>query len=486
MDANTTVGVPGSRSKTRAGRCEDRRLHRLGGGSASFAGGMGAEDAGEDFVDAAELAIEVEYVFQLFGIEIFGDALILRYTVTEAGVGFPGGHGVFLNGFVGFVARHSLFDQILKKLAGENQPLGGVEVAQHAFGEHAQLADDGGHFVEHVVDENGGVGENNALDGGVGDVALVPEGNVFEGRHHVAANKTGESADLLAGDGIALVGHGGAATLLTAEIFLDLADFGALEMADFQGDFFECGGDEGKGAEIMRMAVAGDDLRGDARNRETKALADFLFDVGAEMCGIAYCAGNFAESDLAGSLLEAINVTLIFGEPVGDFEAEGDGLGVDTVGTADLRRVLKFVSAQVKDFAEKDEIAFNDAGGVAQKQRLSGVDHVVGGHAIVEPARGVGIANGFADGHGEGDDVVFDLGFELVDTGDVNFGAGAKQRGGFPRDLASFGEGISSGKFDVEPFLVAVSVAPDAAHFFTGVAWNHSSAPIPAPCIIAR
>src|SRR3974390_3338312 len=135
MDANTTVGVPGSRSKTRAGRCEDRRLHRLGGGSASVAGGMGTEDAGEDFVDAAELAIEVEYVFQLFGIEIFGDALILRYTVTEAGVGFPGGHGVFLNGFVGFVARHSLFDQILKNRPGETKPLGGVKVGRNAFGD---------------------------------------------------------------------------------------------------------------------------------------------------------------------------------------------------------------------------------------------------------------------------------------------------------------------------------------------------------------
>ena len=60
---------------------------------------------------------------------------------------------------------------------------------------------------EEVVGEDGGVGEDDALGGGVGDVALVPEGYVFEGDLGVGADDSGEAGDLFAGDGVALVGH---------------------------------------------------------------------------------------------------------------------------------------------------------------------------------------------------------------------------------------------------------------------------------------
>ena len=217
---------------------------------------MSAEDAVEDFVDAAELAVEVENVLEFPGVQIFRDARVLGDTVTEAGFRFPGGHGVFLDGLVGFIARHSLFNQILEELAGEDEALGGIEVAEHALGEDAHLADDGGHFVEHVVDENGGIREDDALNGGMGDVALVPEGDIFIGGDHVAANEASEAADLFTGDGVALVRHGGAAALLAAEMFLGFANLGALEVADFESDLLEGGGDESKGREVVGVAVA--------------------------------------------------------------------------------------------------------------------------------------------------------------------------------------------------------------------------------------
>ena len=52
-------------------------------------------------------------------------------------------------------------------------------------------------LVEQVVDERGRVGEDDALGGGVRDVALVPEGDVFESGLGVAADDAGEAADLL-------------------------------------------------------------------------------------------------------------------------------------------------------------------------------------------------------------------------------------------------------------------------------------------------
>jgi hypothetical protein len=38
---------------------------------------------------------------------------------------------------------------------------------------------------------------------------------------------------------------------------------------------------------------------------------------------------------------------------------------------------------------------------------------------------------------------------------------------------ARFGKGVGCGQFNVEPFLVAIGVAPNVAHLFAGIAWNH-------------
>lgn len=442
-------------------------------GDAAFAGGMGAEDAFEKSVDVAKLALEVEGVGQFVWGEEAGDALVVGDALAEAGLALPGFHGVLLDGFVGVVAGHALLDEILEELAGEDEALGELEIAEHALGEDAHLGEERGHFGKHVVHEDGGVGKDDALDATVGDVALVPEGDVFVGGDHVGADKASEAANLLAGDGIALVGHGGAAALLVAEVLLGFADLGALEVANFEGDFFEERGDERKGAEIVGVAVALNDLRGDGSDLETEAGADAGFDVGTEMGGVADGAGDFAEVDAGSGFAEAGDVALIFGEPVGDLEAEGDGLGMDAVGAADLGRVLEFVGADVEDFAEEDEVALDEARGVAEEEGLSGVDDVVGGHAVVKPAGSFGIGDGFADGHGEGDDVVLDASFEVVDAGDVDLGARADEIDGFGGNLAGFGKSLGGGEFDVEPALEAVGVAPDMAHVVAGIARNH-------------
>src|SRR6266567_4087077 len=93
----------------------------------------------------------------------------------------------------------------------------GFEVSQHALREYAHLSEDHGHFRKHVIDEDGGIGKNDAFDGAVRNVTLVPECDVFECGEHVGAHEAREAADLFARNRVALVGHGGTAALLAAE-----------------------------------------------------------------------------------------------------------------------------------------------------------------------------------------------------------------------------------------------------------------------------
>ena len=164
---------------------------------------------------------------------------------------------------VGVFAGHSGVGEVEEELAGEDEAAGGFEVLEHARGVDEELVDEVGGLGEEVVGKDGGVWKDDALCGGVGDVALVPECYVFEGGLRVGADDAGEAGDLLAGDGVALVRHGAGALLLLGEELFGFADFGALQVADFSGYFVEGTGEDGEGGDVGCVAVALDDLRGD-------------------------------------------------------------------------------------------------------------------------------------------------------------------------------------------------------------------------------
>src|SRR5215472_563072 len=100
-------------------------------------------------------------------------------------------------------------------------------------------------------------------------------------------------------------------------------------MANFESDFFERRGNERKSAQIVCVTVALNDLRSDWRHGQAEALADARFDVRAEMRSVANGAGNFTDGHLRGGFTETRDVTLIFREPVGNLQPEGDGLGMN-------------------------------------------------------------------------------------------------------------------------------------------------------------
>src|SRR5690348_467265 len=86
----------------------------------------------------------------------------------------------------------------------------------------------------------------------------------------------------------------------------------------------------------MGVQVAREDLRGDWRCFEAQTGADFLFRVRADVSESADGSGNFANADFFGRGVEASLMTAKLVPPESGFEAEGDGLGVHAVGTADL------------------------------------------------------------------------------------------------------------------------------------------------------
>src|ERR1700727_849772 len=80
----------------------------------------------------------------------------------------------------------------------------------------------------------------------------------------------------------------------------------------------------------------------------------------------------------------------------------------------------------------------------------------------------------FGYGGGEGDDVVADFGFDLVDAVDGEGAAVADGVGGGLRDKAEFGESLGGCDLDGEPAAVLVFVGPDAAHGGACVTRNQS------------
>ncbi len=69
----------------------------------------------------------------------------------------------------------------------------------------------------------------------------MPERDVLERRHGVAADDAREAADALAQFGVALVRHGAGAGLSLAEGLLNLQDLGALEVAELRRHSLEAG-----------------------------------------------------------------------------------------------------------------------------------------------------------------------------------------------------------------------------------------------------
>src|SRR6266436_2294484 len=110
------------------------------------------QDALEYRVDVAELAVEIEALRQLLGIEQLLDLGILGEQRPEVPVLFPHLHRGPLHHRIGGLPLHPLLDELEEHRLREDQPPRQLQVLPHAFGVDAQPLHQPGESVQHEVE----------------------------------------------------------------------------------------------------------------------------------------------------------------------------------------------------------------------------------------------------------------------------------------------------------------------------------------------
>ena len=177
-----------------------------------------------------------------------------RHELAEVELLVPGAHRVALDEAVGVVAREARLDEREQHALAEEEVVARLEVAAHPLGAHDEAVDEPREAVEHVVEREERVGDDDALGRRVRDVALVPERDVLEPDERVPADDAREPADPLGDDGVALVRHRRRALLALAERLLHLGDLGAREVPDLERERVERRRDDRERARGARRA----------------------------------------------------------------------------------------------------------------------------------------------------------------------------------------------------------------------------------------
>ena len=241
-----------------------------------------------------------------------------------------------------------------------------------------------------------------------------------------------QPADPLGDDGIPLVRHRRRALLAAAERLLHLADLGAREVPDLEGEGVERGGDDRERREELGVAVALEDLRRGRRGLEPEPLARDPLELGIGRGVRADGARELADAHPLERARDALAAARQLERPAGELEPEGRRLGVDAVRAADLQRLAVLLGARGDGGEGAVEPGEDQRAGLADLQRERRVDDVGGREAVVEPA--ALLAELLGDGVDEGGGVVVQRRLELGHA--LGGSAGSPRRCARPRRRA--------------------------------------------------
>ena len=395
--------------------------------------------------------------------------------LQEAFAALPRLHGAALHHAVGRLARHPRLDQRQQDPLRVDQPAQLLEVFPHGLGINDQLVDDAGQADQREVEGDGGIGSDDPLHRGVRDIALVPQRHVLEGGDHRGAHDASQPGEVLRQHGVALVWHCRGALLAGPEALLDLADLGSLQVADLGRQTLHRGGDHGEGREELRVAVAGDDLGGHRLDLETKLPGHVFLDAGVDVGEGADGPGDGAGGDFGAGGLEPAAVALELGMESGELEAEGGGLGVNSVAAPDAEGVLVLDGALPERRQQAIDVIGQDVGRPGELQGEAGVQHVRRRHALVdESCFGSHMLGEIGQ---ERDHVVVGLPLDLVDPRHLEPAPLPHRLGGGLRNHPEFGHRVAGVGLDLEPDAEPVLRLPDGGHLRAAVPGNHDRSP---------
>ncbi len=127
-------------------------------------------------------------------VKYVGDERLAGKVFSEVSSMLPGFRGGSLDRLVCVLPIKPLFrEHEERRLAGVKSARK-LHVAFHLFGIHVQSLDELAHGHEHVIHQRARVGQNDALNGAVADIAFVPESDVLQGGYCVPAKDAGYTA----------------------------------------------------------------------------------------------------------------------------------------------------------------------------------------------------------------------------------------------------------------------------------------------------
>ena len=144
---------------------------------------------------------------------------------------------------------------------------------------------------------------------------------------------------------------------------------------------------------------------------------------------------------------------------------------MNTVAAADADRVLMLNGAAFEGGEQCVHVGEQQVSGADKLDVEAGVEHVGGGHALMDEARFR--PDMFGQRCQEGDNVVFDLAFDLVDALNIEAAPRADGLGGFFRDDAQLRHCLGGQRFDFLPDAELRLRRPDFGHLRAGITWDH-------------
>ena len=265
-----------------------------------------------------------------------------------------------------------------------------VEVLAHALRVHDHARDDPREAAQHVIERDEAVGQDDALDRRVRDVALVPERDVLERRRGVgreAAARGRRSARSRSGCACAASPTSPSGPCANGSSTSPISVFcrPRISSANFSSDAAVIASAASSSACRSRWMTCDDDrrrLEAEPRGRRPPRSTG----AGARTCRPRPRACRRAPSRARAA--HALEVAADLRVPERQLQAERHRLGVDAVRAADHRRAPVLLGARSRTASASASRSVEDqVARLAHLQRLRRVDDVRRGQAEVQPAR---------------------------------------------------------------------------------------------------